>query len=65
MPSAVFIRVTGLFSFSVTVAAPVAYDPPAIEIVAVCGVTDTRWKSGTTDGSVALGCGKSVLVATV
>jgi hypothetical protein len=30
-----FISVTGLFSLSVTVAAPVAYEPPAIEIVAV------------------------------
>ena len=65
MPSAVFISVTGLFSFSVTVAAPVAYEPPAIEIVAVCAVTETRWNSGTTDGSAALGCGKSVFVATV
>ena len=65
MPSAVFISVTGLFSFSVTVGAPVTYEPPAIEIVAVWAVTETRWKSGTTDGSAAVACGKSVLVATV
>jgi hypothetical protein len=61
----VFISVTGLFSLSVTVGAPVAYDPPAIEIVAVCAVTETRWKRGTTAGLVADGCGKSVFVATV
>jgi hypothetical protein len=35
VPSAVFINVTGLFSRSVTVCAPVAYEPPAIEIFAV------------------------------
>jgi hypothetical protein len=30
----VFTRVTGLFSFSVTVGAPEEYEPPAIEIFA-------------------------------
>jgi hypothetical protein len=34
VPSAVFTSVTGLFSFSVTVAAPEEYEPPAIEIFA-------------------------------
>jgi len=58
VPSAVFISVTGLFSRSVMVCAPVAYEPPAIEIFAVWAVTDTRWNTG-------VGCGKSVFVATV
>jgi hypothetical protein len=65
VPSAVFISVTGLFSRSVIVCAPVAYEPPAIEILALWAVTDTRWKTGTAAGSVAVGCGKSVFVATV
>jgi hypothetical protein len=65
VPSAVFISVTGLFSRSVMVCAPVAYEPPAIEIFAVWAVTDTRWKTGTSVESVDVGCGKSVFVATV
>jgi hypothetical protein len=65
VPSAVFISVTGLFSRNVIVCAPVAYEPPAIEIFAVWAVTDTRWKTGTSVESVDVGCGKSVFVATV
>ena len=60
-----FIRVTGLFSCSVTAGAPLAYEPPAIEIFAVCAVAEMRWKSGATEGSVELPCGKSVPTATV
>ena len=60
-----FISVTGLFSVSVTAGAPLAYEPPTIEIFAVCAVTDTRWKSGTIDESVADACGKSVPFGTV
>ena len=59
-----FISVTGLFSVSVTVGTPFAYDPPTIEIFAECAVNETRWKSGTIDESVALACGKSVSTAT-
>jgi hypothetical protein len=58
VPSAVFTSVTGLFSLSVIVGAPEEYEPPEIEILAVCAVTETRWKSG-------LSCGKSLAVATV
>jgi hypothetical protein len=61
----VFISVTGLFSCSVTDGAPFAYEPPTIEIFAVCGVSEIRWKSGTTDGSGVLADGKSVPTATV
>ena len=60
-----FISVTGLFSFSVTGGAPLEYEPPTIETFAVCAVSETRWKSGTTDGSVVLADGKSVPTATV
>src|SRR5262245_28934932 len=59
------MRVTGLFSRSVTDGAPFAYEPPTIEILAVCAVSEIRWKSGTTDGSVVLAVGKSVPTATV
>ena len=59
-PSAVFISVTGLLTRSVTFAAPLVYEPPAIEILAVVGVSETRWNSGVAFGSVVDGCGKSV-----
>jgi len=64
VPSAVFISVTGLFSRSVTVGEPFAYEPPTIEIFAVCAVTETRWKSGWIDGSVELASGKLLPTAT-
>jgi len=60
----VFISVTALFSCSVTVAEPLAYEPPTIEIFAECAVTETRWKSGWIDGSVELASGKSLPTAT-
>ena len=59
-----FISVTGLFSRRVTAGAPLAYEPPTIEIFAVCAVTETRWNSAWTDGSVELASGKSLPTAT-
>ena len=59
-----FISVTGLFSARVTAGAPFAYEPPTIEILAECAVSEMRWKRGTIDGSVVLACGKSVPTAT-
>ena len=43
--------VTGLFSFSVTVAEPPAYEPPAIATFAVCAVSDTSWKMPLVDAT--------------
>jgi hypothetical protein len=60
----VFISVTGLFSCRVTVGAPLEYEPPTIEIFAVCDVRETRWKRGWTDESVELASGKSLPTAT-
>ena len=56
---------TGLFCVSLTVVAPEEYEPPTIEIFAVCAVTETRWKSGTIDESDSLASGKSLPTATV
>jgi hypothetical protein len=58
----VFISVTGFPSCSVIVGAPLAYEPPAIDTFAVCAVSETRWKTGCTDGSVL--AGKSALTET-
>ena len=46
VPSAVFISVTGVFTESVTVDWPFAYEPPAIETFALFAVSETSWKIG-------------------
>jgi hypothetical protein len=53
VPSAVFTSVTGLFTFSVRVAWPDAYEPPAIETRAVFEVTELSWKIGFAAGKSA------------
>ena len=53
VPSAVFTSVTGLFTFSVRVAWPDAYEPPAIETFAVVAVTELSWKIGFAAGKSA------------
>ena len=53
MPSAVFISVSGLLSFSVTVACPLASEPPAIPTLALVLVTDTSLKVGLEAGNDA------------
>ena len=58
------MSVTGLFSASVTAGAPFAYEPPTIEIFALCAVVEIRWNRGCTDGSVELASGKSLPTAT-
>jgi hypothetical protein len=50
VPSAVFTSVTGVFTFSVTVAAPLAYEPPATATFAVDPVSATSWKAGLAAG---------------
>jgi hypothetical protein len=44
VPSAVFTSVVGVFTLSVRLAWPVAYEPPAIATWAVVAVNDTSWK---------------------
>jgi hypothetical protein len=46
VPSAVFWSVTGLFTLSLSVGAPVAYEPPITEIVAVFEVSAMSWNIG-------------------
>jgi hypothetical protein len=41
----VFTSVTGLFTLSVSVAAPLAYEPPTTDTTAVFAVRETSWKS--------------------
>ena len=53
-----------MFSCRVTVGAPLEYEPPTIEILAVCDVRETRWKRGWTDESAELASGKSLPTAT-
>jgi hypothetical protein len=53
VPSAVFTSVTGLFTFSVRVAWPDAYEPPAIETFAVFAVTELSRKIGFAAGKSA------------
>ena len=50
VPSAVFTSVTGVFTFSVTVAAPLAYEPPATATFAVEPVSATSWNAGLAAG---------------
>jgi hypothetical protein len=50
VPSAVFSSVTGVFTFSVSVDAPFAYDPPATETFAVDVVSEMSWNIGFADG---------------
>jgi hypothetical protein len=45
VPSAVLTSVTGLFTCSVIVWEPLAYEPPTIAIVAVVAVSDRRLKT--------------------
>ena len=54
MPSAVFISVTALPFFSVTVGEPVASDPPAMPIFADVEVNETSRKNGESAGKSAL-----------
>ena len=60
VPSAVFINTTGLFCRSVIVREPFEYEPPTIEIFALCAVAETRWNIGTTVGSVRSRSGSRV-----
>jgi hypothetical protein len=53
VPSAVFTSVTGLFTFSVRVPWPDAYEPPAIETCAVVAVTELSRKIGFAAGKSA------------
>jgi hypothetical protein len=50
VPSAVFTSVTGVFTFSVSVAPPVAYEPPATATFAVEAVSATSWNTGLAAG---------------
>ena len=50
MPSAVFTSVTGVFTFSVSVGAPLAYEPPATATFAVVAVSATSWNTGLAAG---------------
>ena len=50
VPSAVFTSVTGVFTFSVTVCAPLAYEPPATATFAVEPVSATSWNAGLAAG---------------
>jgi hypothetical protein len=52
VPSAVFTSVTGVFTFSVTVAAPLAYEPPATATFAVEPVSATSWNAGLAAGKL-------------
>jgi hypothetical protein len=51
VPSAVFISVTDLPFASVTVAAPLSYEPPAIPILAAVRVTETSVNTGEPAGN--------------
>jgi len=53
VPSAVFTSVTGTFTFSVSVVAPFAYEPPATATFAVVSVSDTSWNIGVAAGKFA------------
>jgi hypothetical protein len=53
VPSAVFCSVTGLFTVSFSVGAPLAYEPPTIVMVAVVAVMDMAWKIGAAAGNAA------------
>ena len=53
MPSAVFTSVTGTFTFSVSVDAPLAYDPPATATFAIVSVSETSWNIGVAAGKFA------------
>jgi hypothetical protein len=48
----VFTSVTGLLTFSVSVPAPLAYDPPTTEIFAVVAVRESSWKTGLAAGKL-------------
>jgi hypothetical protein len=50
VPSAVFTSVTGVFTFSVNVAAPLEYEPPATATFAVDSVRATSWNAGLAAG---------------
>ena len=50
VPSAVFTSVTGVFTFRVTVCAPLAYEPPATATFAVEPVSATSWNAGLAAG---------------
>jgi hypothetical protein len=50
VPSAVFTSVIGVFTLSVTVAAPLAYEPPATATFAVEPVSATSWNAGLAAG---------------
>jgi hypothetical protein len=54
VPSAVFWSVTGVFSLSVIVGAPVAYEPPTTPTVATFAVSVFRTNSCVVDGNTAL-----------
>jgi hypothetical protein len=50
VPSAVFTSVTGVFTLSVIVAAPLEYEPPATATFAVEPVSATSWNAGLVAG---------------
>src|ERR1700730_9559623 len=50
VPSAVFTSVTGMFTFSVSAAAPVAYEPPTTATFAVEAVSERSWNTGLAAG---------------
>jgi hypothetical protein len=50
VPSAVFTSVTGRFTFSVRVCAPLEYEPPATATFAVVFVSETSWNTGFAEG---------------
>jgi hypothetical protein len=46
----VFTSVTGVLTFRVSVASPLAYEPPATATFAVVAVRATSWNVGLADG---------------
>jgi hypothetical protein len=49
----VFTSVTDWFTFRVSVASPVAYEPPTTEIFALVAVSERSWKVGLAAGKFA------------